>query len=50
LLERAWRNQPALRQILLIKMLHSPSPFCVTHAEALQRAKSRERTWTFWIY
>src|SRR6266496_4365609 len=47
LFESARRNQPAFCQALLIDMLHCSSS--TTRAGAPGRAKSRGRTWTFWI-
>ena len=41
LFERAWRNEPTLRQMLLVKMLHAPVLSCVTRARPIRRAHSR---------
>ena len=49
LFERAWRNEPTLRQMLLVKMLHAPVLSCVMRARPIRRAQSRGRTWTFWV-
>src|SRR5947208_5234817 len=48
LFERAWRNQPSLRQVLLVKVLHNPVFSFAMRAEALWCAMFRDRTWTFW--